>query len=134
MARVGTDMEADFTKLWEAIGGQKDLVAGEPFSIYHKFDMVKEQVSYTCGVPVSSYPDSLPSGVFTDNMEPMKIYTLRHIGPYIHLGNAWTTMQMMMRNKEFRAVKGIHPFETYANAPGEVDEKELITDINFAVK
>jgi len=127
-------MEADFTKLWSVIGQNTDLVSGEPFSIYHKFEMVKNQVSYTCGVPVKSIPSDLPAGVFSSELKPMKIYTLRHVGAYLHLGNAWTTMQMMMRNKEFKAVKGIHPFETYVNNPGEVDDKELITDINFAVK
>jgi hypothetical protein len=43
-------------------------------------------------------------------------------------------MYSLHRNKEIRLVKGIHPFETYGNKPGEVPESELITDIHFAVK
>jgi len=134
MAGVGPDMKNDFTKLWEMVSSDMDNVTGESFSIYHKWEIVKGKVRYTAGVPVKKVPENLPSGVITGKLHAMKIHTLRHVGPYIHLGNAWTTMQMMMRGKEFKPVKGMHPFETYVNMPGEVPDNELITDINFAVK
>lgn len=134
VAAVGTDMEADFSKLWEAVGDQKELIAGEAFSIYHKWDLVKGKVSYTSGIPVSRIPESLAPDMITGELPQMKTYTLRHIGPYLHLGNAWTTIQMMLRGKEFKAVKGAHPFETYVNSPSEVPQNELITDIHFAVR
>jgi predicted transcriptional regulator YdeE/uncharacterized protein YndB with AHSA1/START domain len=134
METVGEDMTRDFEKIWAFMDGKTDLISGYPFSIYHKFDMVKGGVSYTSGVPVSSIPADLPEGMITGEIPATKIYTLEHTGSYRHLGNAWTTMHGMMRLKEFKGKRGIHPFETYVNNPGEVPENELITRINFAVK
>lgn len=134
MDKIGEAMSEDFNKLWEVIGSNSDIIGGEPISIYHKWELVKGTAKYTAGIPVKSIPANLPQGVAAGKIEPMKIHTLRHIGPYHHLGNAWTAMQMMMRGKEFKPVKGIHPFESYVNNPAEVDEKDLITDVNFAVK
>jgi DNA gyrase inhibitor GyrI len=130
----GIQMGADYTKLWSLISDRKIKPAGHAFSIYHKFDMVKSMVQYTACIPVSEIPADLPSGFISGEIPATKVYTLRHIGPYMHLGNAWTTMNMMSRNKEFKAIKGIHPFESYINMPGEVPDQELITDIHFAIK
>lgn len=127
-------MERDFTRLWDFMKDHKDLICGEAFSIYHKWEIVKGRVSYTSGIPVSQIPEGLPNDFVKGELPEMKVYTLRHIGPYPHMGNAWTAMQMMIRSKEIKPVKKIHPFETYGNSPTEVSEKELITDINFAVK
>ena len=129
-----TDMGADFEKVNQVGQANPDNVTGAPFSIYHKFDPVKDRVDYTVGLPVKDIPADLPADVMSGAIPATKVYTLRHVGSYAHLGNAWTTMSMMVRNKEFKTVKGIHPFETYGNMPGEVPEEELITDINFAVK
>ena len=128
------DMQQDFDKLGAYAHENSDNIDGVPFTIYHKWELVKGQVQYTAGIPVKDYPDSIPSGMITGSIPASKVYTLQHVGPYKFLGNAWTTMQMMMRGKEFKAVKGIHPWESYGNMPGEVPDKELITNIHFAVK
>lgn len=133
-AGLGEKMSADIEKLTDIVQEQEENIAGEVFSIYHKFDAVKDKVIYTSGIPVKEFPADLPSGVITGEIPATKVHTLRHIGSYEHLGNAWTTMMMMERNKELKFVKGIHPFESYVNMPGEVPDEELITDIHFAVK
>ncbi|MBK8501634.1 MAG: SRPBCC family protein [Saprospiraceae bacterium] len=130
----GVQMESDYTKLWSYFTDHKIEPAGNALSIYHKFDFVKSIVQYTACIPVSRIPADLPSEFIIGEIPATKIYTLRHIGPYLHLGNAWTTMHMMLRNKEFKAKKGIHPFESYINMPGEVPDQDLITDIHFAIK
>lgn len=134
MDKIDTDMKADFEKVGEYAHSNMDNLAGTPFSIYHKWDFAKGDVSYTSGVPVKEMPADLPEGFISGSIPATKIYTVRHIGPYKHLGNAWTTLYMMQRGKEIKPVKGIHPFESYVNSPTEVDENDLITDINFAVK
>jgi len=131
---VGDKMSADFAKLTDVAGATEDNIAGEPFSIYHKWDLVKRKVSYTAGFPLRSIPDQIPSGMIKGTIPATPTYTLRHVGRYMHLGNAWTTMMMMQRSKEFKPKKGIHPFESYVNNPQEVSETELITDIHFAIK
>ena len=134
MDQVGPRMAGDIATLFGVIGDKKDNIAGDVFSIYHKWDFVKKTVSYTSGIPVQSVPAVLPDGVFASSIPSTSVYTVRHVGSYQHLGNAWTTLYTMHRNKEFKMIKGLHPFETYVNSPGEVPDHELITDIHFPMK
>jgi len=133
MDKIETAMTADFESLgqWANANSEnaKDLVC-----IYHKFDMVKQIVSYTAAITCHFAPDIIPVGMIRGSQAASKIYTLTHIGPYHHLGNAWTTMHNMMRQKEFRAQKGYHPFELYENSPVETKPNDLRTQINFALK
>ncbi len=131
---VGPSMQEDFGKLSKFMDDHKDLISGPAFSIYHKWDMVKRTVEYTSGIPVSAVPDNLPSGIISGEIPATQVYTLGHIGPYAHLGNAWTTLYNMERGKTFKTNKKIHPFETYLNMPGEVPDNELITEVHFPVK
>ena len=127
-------MKDDFGKIWSYMQDHKDLIADYPFSIYHKWDMVNNKVIYTSGVPVKSVPRGLPGGVISGKIPATKVHTVRHTGPYAHLGNAWSTQYNMQRSKAFKVNKGIDPFETYVNNPDEVTENELITEVHFAVK
>lgn len=130
---IGPSMEGDFEKLMSYMNNHQDKMAGPPVSIYHKWDVVKGQVSYTSGFPVSEAPDDLPSGMFIGEMKPTKVNTVRHIGKYDYMGNAWSTLYSMKQAKEFKQAK-IHPFEVYINDPKTTPEKEWITDVCFAIK
>ncbi len=127
-------MEEDFGRLMEFMADKTDKISNEPLSIYHKFEIVKGQASYTAAVPVSEVPANLPEGFVTGEIPKTPIYKLRHTGKYDHLGNPWSTMMNLQRAKVFKPVKGVHPFESYVNSPADTDPKELITDVNFAVK
>tara|TARA_R110000796_G_scaffold77585_1_gene173413 strand:+ start:141875 stop:142798 length:924 start_codon:yes stop_codon:yes gene_type:complete len=131
---IDQDMKRDFGKLGEFISGKEDIISGKMFSIYHKWDFANGKVEYTSGLAVKSVPNDLPSEFKVGEIPATKVYTLRHTGPYKHLGNAWSAMYNMHRAKAINIVKGIHPFEEYVNVPGQVPENELITDIKFAVK
>jgi DNA gyrase inhibitor GyrI len=131
---IDKQMENDFGKLWVYAEANPDNLAGAPFTIYHKWDLVKNAVEYTACLSVKSAPHPLPEGMVRGSIPATEIYTLRHVGRYHHLGNAWSTLYAMHRNKEFKPVKNIHPFEIYRNVPGEVPEEQLITDVNFAVR
>ena len=134
MADVGTQMGSDFEKLGAYFKDKEEIIEGQGFSIYHKWEMVKGEVSYTSGFPVKSIPEDLPGDFTTGKIPEGTVYTTRHTGPYLHLGNAWSAMQMYSRSKVFKYNKKIHPFETYENMPGSVPDNELITDIHFPVK
>jgi len=127
-------MKDDFTKLMSAAHNIKGFKPDEAFSMYHKWDMVKKQVSYTAGVPYEGDKPEVDFAHETGSIPATKIYTLEHVGPYEHLGNAWSTLYNMQRNKEIKVKKGIHPFETYGNSPMNTEPKDLISRINFAVK
>ncbi|TRX60797.1 hypothetical protein FNH22_07080 [Fulvivirga sp. M361] len=134
MDEIGPQMEKDLGKIGAYIEDKKELVAGSPFSIYHKWDMVGKKVVYTSGIPVTEIRDDLPEGMITGEIPQTEVYTLTHTGPYLHLGNAWSTLYNMERAKAFKANKKIDPFETYVNDPREVSEHELVTEVHFAVK
>ena len=129
-----SSMKSAFESLEKYMEGKSNLANGQPFSIYHKWGMVKGDVTYTSAIPVNSIPADIPAGMITGKIPATRIYTIRHIGAYEHLGNAWSTLYNMQRSKEIKCAKGIHPFEIYRNNPHEVDEKALITDINFPLK
>jgi len=129
----GDVMSGDFQKLAtiaDKVGG--DMTRS--FCQYHKFDFVKKKAEYTVGIPVQELPSDLSSEFITGDFPSTKVYTLEHIGPYQHLGNAWSTMYGMSRGKEFKAKKSIHPFETYGNSPADTNPNDLITYVHFAVK
>lgn len=110
------------------------LVNGKSFSIYHKWNMSKQIASYTAAIPVSEVPDNLPANMLHAKRPDTKVFTLRHTGAYMHLGNAWSTLYTMERNKEIACKKGQHPFEVYENNEADVAANELITDLKFPIK
>ena len=131
---IGPQMERDFSSIGNHIQAHADLASGPVFTIYHKWDMVKNMVSYTAAVPVRNRPADLPSNFTSGTIPACKVYKIRHTGPYMHVGNAWSTGYMMARNKEFKQMKKIDPFEIYLNDPKETPAKELITLLHFPVK
>jgi predicted transcriptional regulator YdeE len=126
-------MQEDFPKLWAALDGKTDIVSGSGFTQYHVWDLVKNKIQYTIGIPVKEIPADLPIAFTSGSLPSTKIHTLEHVGPYRHLGNAWTTLYAMQRGKEFKMNKSVHPFETYHNKPGDVADNELITQIHFPI-
>jgi len=126
-------MEEDFGRLaeWALKNG---LGPEKMFSIYHKFDPLKDQCHYTAAIPVSDNKISCPDDFTRGSQAPTKLYTLEHVGPYEHLGNAWSTIHSIIRAKEIKPIKNYHPFETYGNSPKDTNPHDLITRINFAVQ
>jgi len=131
---IKNTMSASFGKLMDYMKDKQDLMTGAPFSIYHKWDMVKKQSSYTACIPVSKTPENLPSGVITGTVPKTKTYAIHHLGSYRHIGNAWSAMYSRHRAKKFVPNKKIDPIEVYLNSPENTPENELQTEIHFAVK
>ncbi len=128
------EMPKDFGKIWAWAAENEALVAGKGMTIYHKWDVVKNTVSYTAAIPVKELPNPLPQGFVSGAIPATEAFVLRHIGAYQHLGNAWSTLYSMHRNKEFKHNKKIDPFEIYQNNPSDTAPEALITDIYFPLK
>ena len=134
MNEMGEVMMGDFGKIENLMKEHENIGTGQAYTIYHKWDLKKKQATYTGCVGVTEIPDHLPTGFVHGEIPKTKIYTLRHIGKYDHLGNAWSTMMSMGRNKEFKQKRGIHPFEHYLTNPRETAESDHITDVIFPIK
>jgi uncharacterized protein YndB with AHSA1/START domain len=131
METLDTKMAEDFRRLSSWAATNANQVTGSGFSIYHTWDVVKDKVVYTSAFPVKEIPNPLPDGFIHGSVPATKVHTIAHIGPYKHLGNAWTTQYMMQRNKEFKYRKGIDPFEVYVNMPGQASDRQLVTEVHF---
>ena len=130
---IGIQMEADMNSLYGYLEKNSIKPSEIPFSIYHKMDFVKSKCIYTTGVPVSDVPTNLPSEIISGELPKMKVVSIKHIGPYRHIGNAWSAGAMMLRAKEFKGNKKIHPFELYLNSPKDTEENKLETRICYPV-
>ena len=128
------NMEKDAAKLEKLLENEQDNASAEMVTVYHKWDVVNNQVEYTFGAPVKNIPSNLSSEFVTGELPQTSANKVEHTGPYRHLGNAWSALYMMERNKEFKKNKKIDPFEVYMNNPNKVKEEELLTAIYFPTK
>lgn len=126
-------MKANFEEVmaWGVANGRSPE---DGIAVYHDYDLKRGITTFTSGVKVDEKPKNIPSGFVFEEQYDTKLMTVEHIGPYRHLGNAWSTLQTMIRNKEFKTKKHYHPFETYGNSPKDTPENELITRIHFSVR
>ena len=131
---IGEHMKKDFSKLSDCQEDDKPENGKQPFSIYHKMDMVKGHTKYTVGIPVEKFPDNLDEGIIKGEIPSADIYSIVHKGPYKHLGNAWSAGYMMKQNKELKFNSKVAPFEIYLNDPNNTPEEEIETQICFPVK
>ncbi len=131
---LGEAMMADFGKLEEFMQKHEDIANQQAYSIYHKWQITKGTATYTAAVGVSEFPKDIPSDFVQGTIPETKVYTMRHIGSYDHLGNAWATMMNLSRSKEFKQKRGIHPFEHYISDPKSTEPKDTITDVVFPIK
>lgn len=134
MAEIGEKMSNDFGALEQHLETLSEVEITGSYSIYHKWDVKKKLVIYTACFGVNKHPDTLPAGIFNDEIPATNVHVVRHIGRYDHLGGAWGAQMNMQRGKEFKMKRGIDPFERYHNKPGDVPDKELVADICFAAK
>ena len=131
---LSTNMGNDFGTLEEFKKNYPDVKTEKTFTIYEKWDIKKKQAAYIACLSVDRVPLDLDSKFITGNIPSTKIFTLRHTGSYKHLGNAWATMMNFEQSKKITSNKKIYPFEHYVSDPREVKEKDLITDVIFAIK
>ena len=134
MNEIGEKMMVDFGKLETIAKKHANIATGVGYTIYHDWNMRKKETTYTACIGLTEIPADLPDGYESGEIPATKVYTLRHIGKYDHLGNAWSTMMNMGRGKEFKQNKKIDPFEVYVSDPQQTEEKGLITDVVFPVK
>lgn len=131
---IGAAMVANFKTLRAFMEKNIEIQDGAPFSVYHKWDLVKNVAEYTAAFPVSRLPNTLPSEMSVGNIPSTRVYTIRHIGSYEHIGNAWSTLYNMQQNKEIKCKTSINPLEVYENSPFDTAPEQLITDIHFPIK
>jgi predicted transcriptional regulator YdeE len=127
-------MSEDMRDLSFWVDNEELDIVGEPMTIYHKVDRIKNECAFTVAVPVYEAPDDLPAPFHSGKIPPLKALKIVHEGPYHHLANAWSLCSMMIQNKEIKPIKGFPPFEVYLNDPQDTADELLETAIYYPVK
>ncbi|MCR9173941.1 MAG: SRPBCC family protein [bacterium] len=128
-------MSEDYTKLMGYVmENHADKKDGDAFSIYHKWELVKGQTTYTACVPVSEVPSDLPEGMISGSVPATKVHVIHGKGPYRFTGNIWSAQMMRQRGKKFKGNKNVDPIERYLNSPMDTHENDLETEVLFGVK
>ncbi|RME90473.1 MAG: AraC family transcriptional regulator [Verrucomicrobia bacterium] len=104
---------------------------GPPFSLVHRMDVRRRRCVFTLGIPLSGLATNLPSDLESGFLPKCDVYTVRHIGAYRHLGNAWAAASLRQRHRVFRHNRVLLPFEVYETPPGSTAEANLVTTVNF---
>lgn len=135
MDQIGPEMQKAFETIMPYfMENHQDKMAGNAFSIYHKWKVVKGVCDFTCCVPVSEVPIDLPEGFAVGSVPATKVHVVKHTGYYDHAGNAWSANMMRQSNKQFKSNKRIHPMEVYLNSPKNSATEDLQTEVWLAVK
>lgn len=122
---VALSMENDFVELNALLEKQKIPSPDFSVSLYHQYDLAKQQCVYTSGFGYVSKPLEMINDDFESGcIEHHKALCVDHVGAYRHLGNGWSTAHGLLRVSKQKASKKIPMYEIYANSPGDVDEGE----------
>jgi len=137
MENISDSMGAAFPDVFKTATEAGAEIAGMPFAIYNKMDMVKGSCNYTAAIPVgdaASAAGGLPGGVEFNSRPDCKAFKLVHTGPYRHLGNAWSTAYSEMRYAKMKQDKQNPPFEIYVDDPAQTAEEALKTEIYIPLR
>ncbi len=104
------------------------------YTLYHKFDFVKDRVDYTVGLSVSEFSKQLSQGYTFQTIPKLKVYSIIHIGKYDHLENAWASVMMHQNAKKFKAQKKMPGIEIYLDNPSNTLEKDIRTKVSIPAK
>ncbi len=135
LSEVGVVMGKDFVALIKMV--EEGLLPSPEltFSFYHRYDFVNQQCDYTSGFGYKTRP-AIDGTIELEvgQLPKHKALQVEHTGSYRHLGNAWSTIQGMLRSGKHRQSKTIPMYEIYLNLPDQVDEKDLITQVQIPLK
>jgi len=132
---VGPSMEAVFTEIAQAVERRELAKPDFQMSFYHSYDMVNRRCHYTAALGYRQAPPTgLPDGYVQGTIAGHRALEVIHLGPYRHLGNAWSTAMTWQRSDKLKVNKTIPMYEIYMTMPGEVAEEKIETRIFLPVK
>jgi len=130
---VGTAMEQDFAELEKLLSEDKLVTPEFMCSFYRQYDLVNKNCEYTSAVAYLNKPAPV-EGLESGEVAAHQALNIEHIGPYKHLGNAWSTIQSMLRASKKKQSKSIPMYEIYLNFPGQIEDKEIKTALHMPLK
>lgn len=132
---VGPSMEAVFTEIMQAVERGELEKPDFNLSFYHNYDMVNRRCQYTAASGYRQAPSAVPpEGYVQASISGHRALQVAHLGPYRHLGNAWSTAMTWQRSDKLKVNKTIPMYEIYTTMPREEEEEKIETRIFLPVK
>jgi effector-binding domain-containing protein len=119
-------MGESYAAIGQYLGGLGEMPSGAPFAAYHNMDV--QDLDIEIGFPVSH---TIPgkANIQATEMPAGKYASCLHKGPYAELAPAYEALTKFV-NEHNLLTTGI-AYEFYLNAPDEVPQEDLRTQIVF---
>ncbi len=135
LQELGAKMRDDFQKLGELNQSGRVPKPDSMLTLYHEFDIVKGICTYTAALAYHKRPEGPTDATLLEGSLPPHLgFSINHIGSYKHLGNGWSTAMGCQRYFKHKAKPAVPMYEIYHNMPGQVPERELLTEILLPIE
>jgi len=126
-------MPQDFQTLYQFLQENNLSTHIVPFAIYNRFDIFQKRTQFISAVPVDRDLAVAPPFI-KGELAPGEVLKVKHIGPYRHLGNAWSLAFNYARNKKIKTKKTPVGIEFYLNDPAQTQSEALETEVALYLK
>lgn len=127
---IGEAMREGFAALRAELAAAGGRAAGEPMALYVKTNIKLRTTVCHMGIPIDDADfDRLP----VRDMPAHQAYAVRLTGTYQALEIAWYQAMQRIRVDSIRPDQRLPPFERYLNDPGQVPEREWVTELYIPV-
>lgn len=126
--QLGAVMAKDFEKLQGYFDQHGLHATGKPFSLYFDMNMETSRCHLHNCLPVAQKIDAEPPFI-CEQLPTKETHTVRHIGAYPFVGNAWSFAMMSARHHKIKTTKSPVGLERYVSDPREVATDELISEV-----
>lgn len=133
---IGDKMKNDFNKVIN-FAKENNLInkKTEYFSIYNKFDIVKNDIDYISAISIENNENvQVPDDFIKSSIKQSNAISVEHLGKYEHLGNAWSLAMTYSRAKKIKLQKKPMGYEFYYNNPQDTEDKDLLTKVMIGIK
>ena len=132
--RIGESMDASYNQAQAKMAQAGIPIDGSMISVYHRFDVKKQEFEYTSGYVVPESTRVGSTGLASFTLPRSKAFVVRHTGSYNHLGNAWSAAHANLRSQKLKLAKKLAGYEFYRNSPETTDERDLVTEIYIPIQ
>ena len=126
---IGAVVEADLSRVQQALFDLGLSASGHPLLIYEKVDYSSGQHQFVSAIPIAS-PVVVDAPLLCARLGPAQVVTVRHTGCYDFVGNAWALAMLRARLAGVKLAKAPIGVERYLNDPSEVAAQDLITEVS----
>jgi DNA gyrase inhibitor GyrI len=131
--QISSAMEGAFSKAHQLFKQQNLPTDGGMISVYHKFDIKSATFEFTCGFLVPQRLLSEAGSLAQWSLPAGRAFCVEHIGSYLHLGNAWSVANQIVRAQKLKQCK-LGTFEIYKSFPPATPEAECVTEIYLPLR